>query len=723
MLRLLAAVIAIQTVSSNLNTSDQSEVDIFSDPGVQFERIQNALPNHSTKKYEIIRNFLTHYNSLKPVAVLVDDTKESHDDANNFLGRVFELTSNAKYIPFSLRIFNTTSVTPPVAVKGNKTFQILLDYTEDRGKMNLDPAESNGTAAFFAVLNAANVLPQESAILIFIDRKVADEDLAPHIALLRKKNIKVYVVWGGSYPSKYSEDHLLRELCEYSGGIFYVDTGKDLSDYYYRQFLSDRNSHLNASIIMSKNNLMDASELTFPIDSNVTGIHVRIAPFVSSGSISTPKGYVINVLRKEEIARYSTGSFDVIETGFHVFHLNITTAPTHDVGIWRLKLANTLAPYNVTVFAYTKLIAQAYFTQKYAGHQNSTGSDRKVMKLGISAYITSISNISFVDKDGQPIIDKTKYTLVKDSIAENNISHRDREIDVEFYSTPEKPAYALIHGKDSEGNDFSRLTYISYSSNEIFPQPTLTIEVGAGSELITTGGKFPVIIFEVTNHKNTAVDVRFTCKDEKSILRFLKPYRQIIGPEETAIIRLTLITGFGSYEDEITFTAWIGSELFKKKVIVDVRNQALIDNDSPELDYSFSSDCSKFIFSKCSEGTWTVKITAKDTGSGLLQVSSYPKGLYFPNDYTTGTRDEVTGYYSGSCCNPDFQVTALDRLNNRKVINTNAYQAFWGPAQIAALVLGILIFISIIVLIVYIVIKCRKDGDSYNLPTYRGGRI
>lgn len=129
--------------------------------------------------------------------------------------------------------------------------------------------------------------------------------------------------------------------------------------------------------------MLDATELTFPIDSNVTGIHVRIAPFVTSGSISTAKGiysrrlnpdnnfvsagYVIDVLRKEEIARYSTGSFDVIETGLHVFHLNLTTAPTHDVGTWRLILANTLAPYNVTVFAYTRLTAHAYFVEKYAG--------------------------------------------------------------------------------------------------------------------------------------------------------------------------------------------------------------------------------------------------------------------------------------------------------------------------------------------------------------------
>lgn len=139
------------------------------------------------------------------------------------------------------------------------------------------------------------------------------------------------------------------------------------------------------SIILSKNNLVAASELTLPIDSKITGIHVRIAPFVLSGSISTPKGknnrisrhpsndcifagYVIDVLRKEEISGYSNGSFGVVETGFHIIHLNLTTAPSRGVGVWRLKLDNTLAPYNVTVFAYTQLTAQAYLVGKSTGN-------------------------------------------------------------------------------------------------------------------------------------------------------------------------------------------------------------------------------------------------------------------------------------------------------------------------------------------------------------------
>lgn len=76
-------------------------------------------------------------------------------------------------------------------IEGNNTFKTLLDTTPEHGMLRLDPTESNGTAVFFAVLNAANALPQNSAILIFINRDVADEDLASHTSLLRKKNIKV----------------------------------------------------------------------------------------------------------------------------------------------------------------------------------------------------------------------------------------------------------------------------------------------------------------------------------------------------------------------------------------------------------------------------------------------------------------------------------------------------------------------------------------------------
>ncbi|KAJ8945643.1 hypothetical protein NQ314_009178 [Rhamnusium bicolor] len=590
----------------NRETTNNELVEVFSEnsdstgTNVQFERIKNV-SNNSTKKYETVRKFVKHYNSLRPVAVLVDDTKETNVAAKHFMKTVFEVTPNAKYIHFFMFKFNTSGVSPTLEVIGNNTNKIdkLLSSTSENELSYLGPTGSNGTVAFFAILNAAAVLPQNSAILIFIDRKIADEDLASHTGILEDKNIKasyfyVYAIWGGSYPTKFGEERLLRELCAYSGGLFLVNTSKNLASYNYRLFLENGNTHLNTSIILSKNNLLGPSDFTFPIDSKVTGIHISISPFISIATLSAPNGYIIDILKNDEIAEYSTGSFGVTEPGLHEVHLNITTAPTHNVGFWRLKLNNVRALYNVTVFVYSKLSTHAYFI-KNTSSQSSTGNVKKIMKLGISGYITSINNISFVDKDGQAILDNVEYTLVKD-------------------------------------------------------------------------WKF-------------------------------------ISPEETAIVRVTLTTRYGSYQDEVTFSATIGSEAFTKKVTVDIGTQMAYDNIEPELDYTYSSDCSKVVFSNCADGTWTIKIKARDSGS----VTTDPRGIYFPYGFTTGTKEEVVGYYSDSCCNPDLQIIAVDRLNNRKVRNVNAYLAFWGPAQIAALVLGILLLILIIVLIVYLIVKCVKE--------------
>lgn len=51
-------------------------------------------------------------------------------------------------------------------------------------------------------------------------------------------------------------------------------------------------------------------------------------------------------------------------------------------------------------------------------------------------------------------------------------------------------------------------------------------------------------------------------------------------------------------------------------MLVDVGTQNDPDNTPPSLDYSFSSDCSKYVFSECSQGSWTIEVKAKDTESG-----------------------------------------------------------------------------------------------------------
>lgn len=85
-----------------------------------------------------------------------------------------------------------------------------------------------------------------------------------------------------------------------------------------------------------------------------------------------------------------------------------------------------------------------------------------------------------------------------------------------------------------------------------------------------------------------------------------------VGSQETVLVRLTLITGQGSYQDFITFSA-ISSEVTTKQVIVDVGTQRE-DNHDPKLYYQFTSDCVGV--TSCEDGSWTVEVKVKDTDSG-----------------------------------------------------------------------------------------------------------
>lgn len=59
--------------------------------------------------------------------------------------------------------------------------------------------------------------------------------------------------------------------------------------------------------------------------------------------------------------------------------------------------------------------------------------------------------------------------------------------------------------------------------------------------------------------------------------------------------------------------------------------------------------------------------------AGILHVGSRPKGLHFPNGFTTGTTQEIIGYYSESCCRPDLELVVYDRQHNRVTKKINAY--------------------------------------------------
>lgn len=144
------------------------------------------------------------------------------------------------------------------------------------------------------------------------------------------------------------------------------------------------------------------------------------------------------------------------------------------------------------------------------------------------------------------------------------------------------------------------------------------------------------------------------------------------------------------YRNLITFTV-SGPERVQKSAAMYVSTNIITDNKEPRLTHRYTSDCTDILLGNCQDGTWIIEVTAEDRESGsicmqickvlefnflilgLLQLTSNPKGLYFPNGYIAGTKEPVVGLYGGSCCQPRIQLTAIDMQNNRRSYTADAY--------------------------------------------------
>nr|CAH7767762.1 unnamed protein product [Callosobruchus chinensis] len=623
--------------------------------------------------------FLNQHNSLEHIALLVDDTERSFEVARNFMKNVFNVKPNARQIKYYFSSFSTTE-----SILQND-FHLKSNYYGAR--------ESNETLAITAILDAANTLPENSDILVFVDRSISDKGLLYDSGILIQRKIKVFVVWGGPKDSKIVDISLLNDLCKYSGGALLISN----TDLEVASFTKE-----NSSTILSRRNIHGSWRETFSVGNDVKGLYFKFRPSNIEGDIILPNGSTINIQNDQQVSRFGGCSASRSKQGLREVYLDgVTSAVTQGVaGQWRIDLQGAGGEYyDVDVFNTGPM---------EGGHCLMIDTSSK-NDASVEDYLGSKAG-------GRIIFEESSKKSSDTAMEENDNKMMDVELwNATVFNKQEPSSLSNKNGYDISSHAALVNAYNQVNS-EVFQMPTLLINVAQGSEMIIPeGGRTAVIVFKVTNNKNSALDVTLQCRGQKYILQKLN-----LAPLQTATSTLTMNTRPGTYEDEITMYARTGSEIIEKKVIVDV-GRSINDVTEPYLDYNFLSDCSKVIFSDCSQGTWTIEVKARDAGSGLLDVISNPPGLYFPNGFVSGTKEEVRGIYSDSCCNADIQLSAIDRTNNRRVLYANAYRAAWSPAQISALVIGLILLIVIIIIIVVIVRKVKRNRESLDLPRYRGG--
>ncbi|XP_063899331.1 uncharacterized protein LOC110378641 isoform X1 [Helicoverpa armigera] len=254
-----------------------------------------------------------------------------------------------------------------------------------------------------------------------------------------------------------------------------------------------------------------------------------------------------------------------------------------------------------------------------------------------------------------------------------------------------------------------------------------SIQIGLSSRLYGAPGENLQLHFEVTNYREQTVRFNFGASGELRFLTGISPTAQNVGSGQTVnvIVSLTIPSNAQpGLRDTITFTAYgNGNEQVSLSAYVYVANSAApTDTWPPELRHTFQGTCLGRTGDDCAQHTWATTVVARDALSGLLRISSSPIGVMYSSDFVSGTRQEVMAIYRATCCAPRVVINAVDAYGNANsyTIDISGYLT---DAAIAAIVLGVLLGIALIILLIASIVWCvRKRKESRELPSYNTSR-
>lgn len=115
-----------------------------------------------------------------------------------------------------------------------------------------------------------------------------------------------------------------------------------------------------------------------------------------------------------------------------------------------------------------------------------------------------------------------------------------------------------------------------------------------------------------------------------------------------------------------------------------------------------------------------MEVTAVDPETGILRISSNPRGIVVRDQYSAGTTQEVKATYTASCCTPRVSITVYDLAGNQKTITVDVTEYYLDPIEIVAITLGVILLVILIVAVVVAIIYCcKKRRETRELPVYR----
>uniref|UniRef100_A0A1B0GAP9 VWFA domain-containing protein n=1 Tax=Glossina morsitans morsitans TaxID=37546 RepID=A0A1B0GAP9_GLOMM len=222
--------------------------------------------------HEQLRNYIEDAYIRMPLAVIVDPSSSSLEKSKLLWNDALNINTNIQIVLITL-----SGSGVPAAFNFNNTHQFLTGLNSIK--------ERKGGDAFVGILHASDLVPYDSAV--FISTAV----LSPHTELVQnaaitllKKRIRLYLMWFGERALSENETQeslggILGEVALRSGGeILHV-----ISNENYEEIE-------RSTLTIVGEALRGPQEIEVPVDTTLSGLHVKIDKLTRKAMLATPSG-------------------------------------------------------------------------------------------------------------------------------------------------------------------------------------------------------------------------------------------------------------------------------------------------------------------------------------------------------------------------------------------------------------------------------------------------
>ncbi|KAL9872695.1 uncharacterized protein ACN2A1_014654 [Glossina fuscipes fuscipes] len=226
--------------------------------------------------HEQLRNYIEDAYIRMPLAVIVDPSSSSLEKSKVLWNDALSINMNIQIVLITL-----SGSGVPAAFNFNNTHQFLTGLNSIK--------ERKGGDAFVGILHASDLVPYDSAV--FISTAV----LSPHTELVQnaaitllKKRIRLYLIWFGERALSENETQeslggILGEVALRSGGeILHI-----ISNENYEEIE-------RSTLTIVAEALRGPQEIEVPVDTTLSGLHVKIDKLMRKVMLETPSGGVQN---------------------------------------------------------------------------------------------------------------------------------------------------------------------------------------------------------------------------------------------------------------------------------------------------------------------------------------------------------------------------------------------------------------------------------------------